>query len=79
MKRIIIILLTTCLLFSCAGNKAWTKQDTVREATWMALNGVDWLQTRQIALQPNRFYEYSPILGKHPSVERVNLYFTSTM
>ena len=36
---------------------------------------VDWSQTRYIAKNPDKFYEMNPLLGKHPSVLRVNLHF----
>ncbi|HUG79505.1 MAG TPA: hypothetical protein VML57_18645 [Burkholderiales bacterium] len=34
----------------------------------------DWRQTRQIARAPDRYFERNPILGKHPSVGRVDTY-----
>jgi len=34
----------------------------------------DWQQTKQIASNPD-FFEYNPILGRHPSQSRVNGYF----
>lgn len=37
----------------------------------------DWLQTLTIAKHPDLFTEFNPILGKHPSVARVNIYFAS--
>jgi hypothetical protein len=36
---------------------------------------LDWLQTHQIATHPNQWSETNPILGKHPSVGKVNSYF----
>ena len=36
---------------------------------------VDYLQTRQIAKQPELYYEINPVLGKHPSLGTVNTYF----
>lgn len=38
---------------------------------------IDWLQTRVIAANPLRFYELNPILGRHPSLRRVNIYFSA--
>ena len=37
---------------------------------------VDWSQTRFIAKNPARFTEINPILGKHPSLRAVNIYFS---
>ncbi len=36
---------------------------------------IDWRQTITIAKNPDKFREYNPILGKHPSEERVDYYF----
>lgn len=36
---------------------------------------VDWLQTRYIATHTDRYYETNFILGIHPSVMKVNVYF----
>ena len=38
---------------------------------------LDWLQTRAIAKNPSLFYEMNPILGKHPTIGRVNVYFAA--
>jgi hypothetical protein len=40
---------------------------------------VDWGQTRYIAKHPQRYQETNQILGEHPSVGRVNLYFTGAI
>lgn len=49
---------------------AWP--DYVLGGASSALIAVDWLQTLDIARQPWRFTETNPLLGKHPSVGRVN-------
>lgn len=41
----------------------------------LILLGVDWLQTLQIARNPYRWGEMNALLGEHPSVSRVNVYF----
>ena len=48
------------------------------ELTWLGFQGMDWLQTLHIAKHPNEFYETNLILGLHPSVMEVNLYFLAT-
>jgi hypothetical protein len=40
----------------------------------MALTAADWGQTRYISTHPS-YYELNPILGRHPSLGRVNGYF----
>jgi len=36
---------------------------------------MDWRQTVQIARNPDRYWERNPLLGEHPSEQRVNLHF----
>ena len=52
--------------------------DLQRELAFQALLFADWKQTRQIARQPDRYYERNPILGKHPSVGRVDTYMVAS-
>lgn len=47
------------------------EQPVVAETTL----AVDWLQTRQIALQPAKYSETNILLGAHPGVTAVNVYF----
>jgi hypothetical protein len=35
------------------------------------------MQTRDIARNPDRFYESNPVLGRHPSLSAVNAYFAA--
>ena len=62
----------------CNASDDWTPQNTHLEWAWVALHGADWLQTRYIATHPERFSETNPILGEHPSVGTVNLFFAAT-
>lgn len=48
------------------------------ELTYAALYAADWWQTIQIAKNPERYGERNPVLGEHPSVEKVNLYFAAS-
>ena len=36
---------------------------------------VDWMQTRYISKNPDKYHEINKILGLHPSLEAVNIYF----
>jgi hypothetical protein len=74
MSRFTIIFL---LLTSPAFAGDWSAADRQREATFLTLHTVDWLQTRTIAKQ-NYYYEQNAILGRHPSIGKVNVYFAST-
>lgn len=65
-------------LSGCAGNREWTKFNTVAQTTYTALHVVDWMQTRQIAKNPDKYTEgVNPILGEHPSVGRVDAWFVA--
>jgi hypothetical protein len=55
----------------------WSKQDIALETLWEGIHLMDWSQTRQIATQPDRYFERNPILGQHPSKQYVNVYMLS--
>lgn len=57
----------------------WTKADTLWQVSYSLLHSADWAQTRYVARHPQKFYEANPILGKHPSIGKVNLYFGATL
>jgi len=62
------------LSFNACAFDEWSEADKTREAVYLAVDTVDWLQTRTIAKNPNKYYEKNPILGDHPSVGQVNNY-----
>jgi hypothetical protein len=70
---LLLILLWTSV---CEAND-WNLDDTMREVVWQTVNVIDWGQTLEIARNPEDYREYNPVLGKHPSVENVNLYMLS--
>ena len=74
MKSIAIGLLI--LLTSCAGYEPTplTTNQIVGEVAWQAIHIVDWGQTLDIADNPDRYHEINPIIGRHPSRGRVNMY-----
>ena len=45
-------------------------------AVCLVLLFIDWEQTKTIARNPATRREMNPILGPHPSVRKVNIYFT---
>lgn len=57
----------------------WTKEDTNREIVYSVLHVVDWQQTRTIAANPERYKELNPLLGKHPSIQEVDIYMASSL
>jgi hypothetical protein len=40
---------------------------------------IDWGQTRYIATHPDQFRENNPLLGRHPSLLTVDVYFTTAI
>lgn len=60
-----------------ASDESFTKLDYVLAAAAFATTVGDWGQTRYIAKNPDRYYEKNPILGRHPSVRKVDAYFAT--
>lgn len=56
----------------------WTKANTALEATYLAGHLIDYAQTLQISRDPEHYYEINPILGSHPSTERVHAYMVGS-
>lgn len=64
---------------TAAAADSWSKQDMALQATYTALHIIDWGQTRYIAKNPKTFFERNAILGKHPTVDKVDMYFAGTL
>lgn len=56
----------------------WNSADTKREILYGLLHTTDWLQTQEIARNPD-YYETNLVLGSNPSVGEVNTYFAMTL
>ena len=57
----------------------WSKADKERQALYMAMHLADWAQTKNIARNPEKFYEkVNLILGDHPHPDKVDAYFALT-
>jgi hypothetical protein len=48
------------------------------EAIYQALQAIDASQTHYTGRNPQRLYEENPIMGKHPSKDKINAYFGAT-
>ena len=84
MKNKIQILFITIIFFSYPAQayefgQGWTRQNTIAQATFLALGVVDWGQTLYIAKHPEEYGESNPVLGDHPSTKAVNLYMPIAM
>lgn len=68
--------------FACAATATageWTEDQKRMGAALAAVSVVDWAQTRYIADSGGKFYETNPILGKYPSMHRVDTYFAASL
>lgn len=50
----------------------------LKDALQAGLFLTDWAQTRNIAQNPDKFYETNKILGRHPHKDKVDAYFALT-
>ena len=85
MKTVIVFLLLIFPVLVSAGEidqnkwwgEKWSKQDYILEGTWQVIHLMDWGTTLDITRHPDKYKEMNPILGEHPSRERVNIYMFS--
>lgn len=78
MKPVTIAFLLVAVLFhGCAQAqpREWTTEEKAWAAAWLAVRAADWAQTREIARNPDRFWEANPLLGRHPTLGQVNRHF----
>lgn len=78
MKALLLILLLPATLQ--AEERVWSKTEVSLLVAYQAARFVDWRQTLNIAKQRNPdgshvWYEANPLLGRHPSVGRVNTHY----
>ncbi len=79
MKKLFIISLFVFFVpASASAADKWTTQNIIMEGTYHIIRAVDWSQTRYIANNPKRFHEMNPVIGRNPSISRVNQYFLIT-
>ena len=70
---IIISIVFLISLNSCAFDK-WTREDKILQGIQLGVQGIDWLQTKEIARNDD-FYETNPQIGKYPTQWEVDRYF----
>ncbi len=54
----------------------WSRRDTALEAAVITVTAADWMQTRYISAHPDLYSETNGILGPHPSMARIDNYFS---
>ena len=72
LARFVLAVLTALLFCSPVKAEAPSTEQKVAAAVLLT---ADWLQTRYIARHPDRYYEFNPLLGKHPSIGAVNNHY----
>jgi len=75
MKTLLVIILV--LIPSMA--MSWDSKDTYYQSAVITALAVDMAQTLHISKNPNKYYEINPLLGKHPSQDKVIGYFLGGM
>lgn len=65
-------------LTGCGNVRPWTKTELALAGTALLVMCIDWGQTRDIKNHPG-YHEVNKILGKHPTDQRINLYFPITI
>lgn len=75
--KILFILL---LFMPTVHAEGWERTDSYRETVYMTLHTIDWLQTRSVAKNgwPNGRYETNSLLGKYPSVRKLDTHYAIT-
>jgi len=70
---IIFIILISCPVQAYTFAEQWTKTDSALEAVYIGSTIIDWGQTRDIAKHPQEYHEINPVLGRHPSLDTVDI------
>jgi hypothetical protein len=69
--KIVAVLLILCVT-GCAGSGQWSREDTLRQSTFIALTVADWGQTRYIFKNPEEnYYESNPLVSE----SNIDIYF----
>lgn len=80
MKNLLAAILLVISFNACSDD--WKTEDTYRQAAFLALDAMDWAQTRNIARNPSQYKENGIIartmIGEHPSVWQVDAYIISS-
>jgi hypothetical protein len=79
MNRFAAAFIFASLFSSPAAAADWSATDTILTGAALATIALDWGQTRTIARNPDKYRETNPILGPHPSLDRVNAFFALSM
>lgn len=76
MRWISLLLFIPCLAFG--QNKEWTQEEKYWATGMVVAQTLDWATTRNLARRIQRhepYHEINPIIGRYPTVGRVDKYF----
>jgi len=78
MRMIILLMLSILFFFGSQVRAAdkWSTRDYALEIAKGVVHAIDWRQTRWAT--QNGYEEMNPVIGRHPSTERVDAYFLGT-
>ena len=75
-KKVLATALVCFSTVSLADNRTWSTEEKAWLGTAAAFTITDWATTRDLSRRYREgYHENNPILGKHPSTGRVDLYF----
>ena len=79
MRAILLLLcVASCLFAASCAHDSWTRTDTVLLAGGLALKGIDYAQTKEIARDPNYYENTNGFLGPDPDQNDVDLWFAGS-
>lgn len=75
-RHLCIVLFAAAMLLSLPSCQTarWDKTEIALETAALTLHMVDWSQTLKIARNPAEYTERNPLLGRHPSEGKVNIF-----
>lgn len=78
MKKLVFLFSVLLLRSSIVKADEWKTADTALLSGAVVMLSVDWAQTLYIVNHP-AYHETNPLLGRHPSSGKVNLYFAGAI
>lgn len=79
MTTLFVAMVLGLMLFSPKSRSDMSTEDMQYQGVLTVLWVADWMQTRDIAKNPDRYYETNRTLGNHPSVRDVDQYMAGTL